>query len=163
MNIDTTDTQWSGEGVLTTKKTKLTCKASWATRKAKISHPEYYDPRVWLRAGQTDDRSSGKSIPGTERDQTFCKIFLSPAYLKARFGVFFRQKQGDTDESVTIVKLCFYCLPACQTARRGAAMYPFESVERILNGRFGYWLDGINGAGGWLVANQELLLSYGKT
>ncbi len=82
---------------------------------------KYYDPRMAACRSDFDDRSSGKSIPGTERDRRSVRysfLLISRPALR----VFFRQKQGDTDEKsvIYLAKLCFIVYP-CQTARHKAA------------------------------------------
>lgn len=121
------------EGVLNYYKAKLTCRPAGATR-AKISQTEILRSRVWLRAGQTDDRSSGKSIPGTERDRRSAEYSFHQ--LISRPIAVFPQSKVIQMKSVICCKimLCVYPLVRLPVIRR---ILHFGRLKGM-NGRFGY-------------------------
>lgn len=88
----------------TTKKTKLTCKASWQPerRRSAIKNTMI---RAYCVPADFDDRLS--SIPGTERDQTFCKIFLSFISRPASGSFFAKSKDTDEQDDGKIMLLLF--------------------------------------------------------
>ena len=124
MNIDT-DTQWATwEGVLNYYK------ANEAYLQGQLGNPKgedqpnkkYYDPRVWLRAGQT---SMIARLEKAFQELNAIDVLLDIPFCLSQgplCGSFFRQKQGDTDEKsvIYLAKLCFIVYP-CQTARHKAA------------------------------------------
>ena len=119
------DTQWATwEGVLNYYKENeayLQGRAGQPERRRSAEQEILRSARMAACRSDFDDRSSGESIPGTERDRRSVRysfLLISRPALR----VFFRQKQGDSDEKsvIYLAKLCFIVYP-CQTARHKAA------------------------------------------